>query len=121
MPKLKWKDEPYDIGNKVVRLYSVEHLRHGNQFANYSKEQLFPVLEQHINEPHGAVALAYVRLKQPEDKDEDESILSKLIYHGNMYGIGASPHLSPVADMLWQAAVLIMEEREIEHPNELQQ
>lgn len=116
MPKLKWKDEPYDIGSKMVRLYSVEHLRHSNQFANHSREQLFPILEQHINEPHGAVALAQKRLKQSENREEDESILSTLIYHGQMYGMGASPHLSPVADMLWQAAALIMEERGVEHP-----
>jgi hypothetical protein len=102
-----------NLGSKKVRLHSIEHLRFGNRYANCSKEQLLPILEAHKDEKHGAVALAIEQLKQSGPNANNKVLVKFLIYQGHMYGLGASPAPSQIADMLWQAAAIIVEKTKL--------
>lgn len=119
MTNISFQDKLYDVGSKTVRMNSVEHLRTHNRFANLSRVDVLRELERYIDEPHGAIRLAHERLTVTGAHHGDKKLLATLIYHGQMYGLGASPQPATIADLLWQAAAIIMEDNRVSHPNEI--
>lgn len=117
---LKLKDENFQIGDKIFRIFSVDHLRYQNLHGALPHDKVVERLKEYRDEPHGVVASALSRLEVfPEKSKDDHKTVVKMIYHGQMYGLGASPQPPVLAALLWQAAALILEEYGAEHPNDL--
>jgi len=118
MSVLKLKDEPFDLGPITVRMNSIEHLRFNNLFKNFDAKQLLPVLEPYGGEKHGIVKLAIERLNENLPTQTDGKLVIKLIYHGQMYGLSASPQPPILANLLWQTTAIVLKQNSVEHPNE---
>jgi len=114
-----FKDDLYQVGHKTVRLNSIEHLRIQNSCRHMSREETRHKLAAFVEEPHGAARLACERLAVVGKQETDMKILAALIHDGHMYGLGASPQVPVLGDLLWHAAAFILEDHAISHPNEL--
>ncbi|MCK5644991.1 MAG: hypothetical protein KAJ19_29595 [Gammaproteobacteria bacterium] len=112
-------DSPYMIGSTTVKTYSVDHLRHDNPCASMSPTQVADGLKLYFDDSYGLAELANERLLENEGEfATDLGLIIKLIYGGNLYGLGASPVPSKLPDLLWQAAAIMMDNMGISHPND---
>jgi len=116
-----FKDEPYQIGTRTVRMNSIEHLRAQNITKHLSRSGVIKKLGEYSDERNGIAERAMQRLQTQELSGHDYELVAAMIYLGQQYGLGASPQYPEIADLLWHAAAFILEDHKVSHPNELRQ
>jgi len=108
-------DEIIEITPGVfVRSFSRTHLMRGARLLPLPDvvERAQPFIDEHF----GVVRAGLERLAGNARQTDDKRLLVRLIGHGQLYGLADN---YPIADILWQMAVHLMDQLGIEHANEL--
>lgn len=108
-------DEIIEITPGVfLRSFSCAHLMHGTKLLPLPK--LVERARSYTCERFGIVRAGLERLAGNARQMDDKRLLIRLIGHGQLYGLADS---YPIADILWQMAVHLMDQLGIEHANDL--